>query len=182
VLRETGNKISRKQIGPCRALLNLDEPSFASHLYGRGHLSSPDERRHHDAGLWPAGTRDGLVSCPDLSSRTVWNVTLNGEDNGRKPTVAASELWGQRGTLYLPKFRTCTPVPPSQRCGLCRNFKQTTLTTRLYKVRTDLYPPHTYENVPTRLDVNGNAEFKCTGWAKNVLRFFNTPYLLNRSR
>ena len=41
-------------------------------------------------------------------------------------------------------------VPPSQRCGLCQNFKQTTLTTRLYKVRTNLYPP-TYENVPTRL-------------------------------
>jgi len=43
------------------------------------------------------------------------------------------------------------PVPPSQRCGLCQNFKQTTLTTRLYMVRTNLYPPATYENVPTRL-------------------------------
>ena len=31
-------------------------------------------------------------------------------------------------------------VPPSQRCGLCQNFKQTTLSTRLYKVRTNLYP------------------------------------------
>ena len=44
---------------------------------------------------------------------------------------------------YAPKFRTCTvvpPVPPSQRCGLCQTFKQTTLTTRLYKVRTNLYP------------------------------------------
>ena len=27
--------------------------------------------------------------------------------------------------------------PPSQRCGLCQNFKQTTLTTRLHKVRTN---------------------------------------------
>jgi len=40
----------------------------------------------------------------------------------------------------------CTPqvqdlYPPSQRCGLCQKFKQTTLTTRLYKVRTNLYPP-----------------------------------------
>jgi len=37
----------------------------------------------------------------------------------------------------------CTPqvqdlYPQSQRCGLCQNFKQTTLTTRLYKVRTNL--------------------------------------------
>jgi len=39
---------------------------------------------------------------------------------------------------------------PSQRCGLCQNFKQTTLTTILYQVRTNLYPPPTYENVPTR--------------------------------
>jgi len=30
-------------------------------------------------------------------------------------------------------------------------FKKTTLTTRLYKVRTNLYPAPTYENVPTRL-------------------------------
>ena len=40
--------------------------------------------------------------------------------------------YGDGGTLY----------PPSQRCGLCQNFKQTTLTTRLYKVRTNLYPLH----------------------------------------
>jgi len=30
---------------------------------------------------------------------------------------------------------------PSQRCGLCQNFKQTTLTTRSCKVRTNFYPP-----------------------------------------
>ena len=44
-----------------------------------------------------------------------------------------------------PKFRTCilcTP-PPSERCGLCQNFKQTISTTRLYKVRTNLYSPLT---------------------------------------
>jgi len=47
--------------------------------------------------------------------------------------------------------------PPSQRCGLCQNFKQTTLTTRSYKVRTNLYPP-TYENVPTRLQSTCRGE------------------------
>jgi len=43
---------------------------------------------------------------------------------------------------------TCTPqvqelyplYPLRQKCGLCQNFKQTTLTARLYKVRTNLYP------------------------------------------
>jgi len=39
----------------------------------------------------------------------------------------------------LQDLYPCTP--PSQRCGLCQNFKQTTLTTGLYKVRTNLYPP-----------------------------------------
>jgi len=53
----------------------------------------------------------------------------------------ASELWGQGGTLYLPQVQDLYPLyPPSQRCSLCKNFKQTTLTTRLYKVRTNLYP------------------------------------------
>ena len=39
--------------------------------------------------------------------------------------TVASERWGQGGTLYTPKFRTCTPCNP-QTCGLCQNFKQTT--------------------------------------------------------
>jgi len=47
---------------------------------------------------------------------------------------------GTGGYIVPPKFRTCTPVPPSQRCGFRQNLKQTTLTTRLYKVRTNLYP------------------------------------------
>ena len=51
-----------------------------------------------------------------------------------------------------PQVQDLYPLyPPSQACGLCQNFKQTTLTTRLYKVRTNLYPFPTYENVPTRL-------------------------------
>ena len=55
----------------------------------------------------------------------------------------ASQLWG-RGTLY-PLVQDLYPLyrHPGQRCGLCQNFKQTTLTTRLYKVRTNLYPPLT---------------------------------------
>ena len=52
----------------------------------------------------------------------------------------ASELWGQ-GVHCTPQVQDLYPLyPPSQRCGLCQNFKQTTLTTRLYKVRTNLYP------------------------------------------
>jgi len=57
--------------------------------------------------------------------------------------TVALELWGQRGTFYPPSSGLVPPVPPSQRCGLFQNFKQTTLTTRLYNVRTKLYPPLT---------------------------------------
>ena len=63
-----------------------------------------------------------------------------------KLVSVASELWGQgHGDIvaYPPSSGLVPPVPPSQRCGLCQNFKQTTLTTRLYKVRTNLYPPLT---------------------------------------
>jgi len=60
-------------------------------------------------------------------------------DRDRQPV--ASELWGQWGTLYAPSSGLVPPVIPSQSCGLRQNFKQTTLTTRLYKVRTNLYPP-----------------------------------------
>jgi len=47
-----------------------------------------------------------------------------------------------RGYIVPPSSGLVPPVPPSQRCGLCQIFKQTTLTTRLYKVLTNLYPPH----------------------------------------
>jgi len=47
-----------------------------------------------------------------------------------------------RGVHCTPQVQDLYPLYlPSQRCGLCQNFKQTTLTTRLYKVRTNLYPP-----------------------------------------
>jgi len=44
------------------------------------------------------------------------------------------------GTLYPPSSGLVPLYPSSLRCGLCQDFKQTTLTTRLYKVRTNLYP------------------------------------------
>ena len=63
--------------------------------------------------------------------------------------------YGDRGYIghCTPQVQDLYPLyPPSQRRDLCQNFKQTTLTTRLYKVRTNLYPaPRTYENVPTCL-------------------------------
>ena len=52
----------------------------------------------------------------------------------------ASELWGQGGTLYPQVKDTAYVKILSKR-----------QTTRLYKVRTNLYPPPTYENVATRL-------------------------------
>jgi len=51
---------------------------------------------------------------------------------------------GCRGYNVPPQVQDLYPMyPPSQRFGLCQNFKQTTLTTRFYKVRTNLYPPLT---------------------------------------
>jgi len=48
---------------------------------------------------------------------------------------------GTRGYIVSPQVQDLYPLYlPSQRCGLCQNFKQTTLTTRFYKVRTNLYP------------------------------------------
>jgi len=50
--------------------------------------------------------------------------------------------YGDRGGTLYPQVQDLYPLhPPSQRCGLCQNFKRTTLTTRLYKVQTNLYPP-----------------------------------------
>jgi len=51
--------------------------------------------------------------------------------------------YGDRGYIVPPpQVQDLYPVyHPSQRCGLCQNFKQTTLTTSLYKVRKNLYPP-----------------------------------------
>jgi len=108
----------------------------------------------------------------------------------------------------------CTPqvqdlyslYTPSQRCGLCQNFKQTTLTgkckwsygpscpvdfplnifihsftRRLYKVRTNLYPP-TYENVQTRLRKCPKSHLVPTDVdlgpdLQNILRFVVRLYL-----
>jgi len=86
--------------------------------------------------------------CLDAMAAAVLVRERNATQSRRNYSV-----WGQAGgTLYLPPVWDLYPLyPPSQRCGLCQNFKQTTLTTRSYKILTSLYPPPTYENVPTRL-------------------------------
>jgi len=45
-----------------------------------------------------------------------------------------------KGVHCTPKFRTCSPCTPKSKMRLMSKFKQTILTTRLYKVRTNLYP------------------------------------------
>jgi len=59
----------------------------------------------------------------------------------RSSLAVASELRGQGGTLYPLSSGLVPPVPPKSKMRLMSNFKQTTLTTRLYKVRTNLYLP-----------------------------------------
>ena len=88
----------------------------------------------------PCGNTTHQVSV-DEKRFLLWNSLFIQIFSSPMITTAtvASELWGQGGTLYPPSSGL---VPPSQRCGLCQKFKQTTLTTRLYKVRTNLYPPH----------------------------------------
>ena len=78
-------------------------------------------------GLDLSGNGSSETMC-DEGAGNLWSSTM------------ASELWGQGGTLY-PQVQDLYPLYlPSQRCGLCQNFKQTTLTTRFYKVRTNFYP------------------------------------------
>jgi len=61
----------------------------------------------------------------------------------RSPSVLFRSQWRRNyGDRGYPQVQDLYPVyPPSQRCGLRQHFQQTTLTTRLYKVRTNLYPP-----------------------------------------
>jgi len=56
--------------------------------------------------------------------------------------------YGNREVHCTPQVQDLYSLyPPSQRCGLCQNFKQTTLTTTLYKVSGSykfvVYPPVT---------------------------------------
>jgi len=76
----------------------------------------------------------------------------NASENHSTPlSSAASELRGQGGHC-TPQVQELYPLyPPTQRCGLCQNFKLTTLTTRLYKVRTNLYSPPLTKTLPTFL-------------------------------
>ena len=69
--------------------------------------------------------------------------------------------YGDRGLHCNPQVQDLYPLyPPSQRCGLCQNFKQTTLTTRLYKVRTNLYPPltKTFRRACVREHISGTTQ------------------------
>jgi len=85
--------------------------------------------------------------CLDAMAAAVLARERNATQSRRNYSV-----WGQAGGYIVPPSLGLVPLyPPSQRCGLCQNFKQTTLTTRSYKILTNLYPPPTYENVPTRL-------------------------------
>ena len=95
-------------------------------------------------GLGSAVSSHQHLSTIFLYSRQHNTATSFWENNCRSLSIwqqgaMASELWGV--TLYPPSSGLVPPVSPSQRCGLCQNFKQTTLTTRLYKVRTNLHPP-----------------------------------------
>ena len=91
--------------------------------------------------------------------------------------------YGDRGGTLYPQVQDLYPLhPPSQRCGLCQNFKRTTLTTRLYKVRTNLYPPApNYENGPTRLRVYSRCSIKTAERIELVLAWelsFNLSYIV----
>ena len=93
----------------------------------------------------------------NLGVATTWGPVPPSPRPQRETATASGDFqwrrnYGDRGVHCTPQVQDLYPLyPPSQRCGVCQNFKQTTLTTTLYKVRTNLYPPPTYENVPTRL-------------------------------
>jgi len=94
--------------------------------------------------------------------------------------AVASELWGQ-GVHCSPQVQDLYPMyPPSQRCGLCQNFKQTILTTGLYNVRTNLYPPHLRKrsDAPATLLATPTCSLECycTGQSRRVLTH-NGPVL-----
>ena len=86
-----------------------------------------------------------------------------------------------------PKFRTCTRCKDAIRvkdAAYVKIQKQTTLTTRLYKVRTNLYSP-TYENVPTRISGVAtciffhSSAYKTRVWQKRILLSPHTDVLIN---
>ena len=57
-----------------------------------------------------------------------WSIVLKASERSSRQSQ-----WRRNcGDIVPPSSGLVPPVPPSQRCGLCQNFKQTTLTTRLY--------------------------------------------------
>ena len=104
-----------------------------------------------------AGCMRKLTKCTLATPGQYTRQRLVDSATTSTPHSVASELWGQGVHCTLQVQNLYPLYPPSQRCGLCQNFKQTTLTTRLYKDRTNLYPP-TYENVPKRLPALDRSE------------------------
>ena len=87
-------------------------------------------------GNWLNARSPHLASTHDNASSTL---------RPPAPRLQWRRNYGDRGGVHCTlQVQDLYPLyPPSQRCGLCQNFKQTTLTTRLYKDRTNLYPPLT---------------------------------------
>jgi len=97
--------------------------------------------------LWP----HFLANTAEACHAPPWSHSIR-EENGKQKKKGGWEgtgckrkrqwrrNYGDRGVHCTPSSELVPPVPPSQRRGLCQNFKQTTFTTRLYKVRTNLYP------------------------------------------
>jgi len=93
----------------------------------------------------------GVIKIFPFTSLNFLTHFLDSIEVAHPRASVASELWGQRGTLY-PQVQDLYPCKDAIRvkdAAYVKIQKQTTLTTRLYKVRTNLYSP-TYENVPTR--------------------------------
>jgi len=58
--------------------------------------------------------------------------------------IGGVRTMGTGGYIVPPKFRTCIPCTSKVKdAAYVKIFEQTTLTTRLYKVHTNLYPPLT---------------------------------------
>ena len=77
------------------------------------------------------------LTCPETVHQRPC-ITREMETSGQ---VQWRRNYGDKGVHCIPQVQDLYPLYlPSQRCGLCQNFKQTTLTTRFYKVRTNLYP------------------------------------------
>jgi len=77
----------------------------------------------------------------------------------RVPVPSTSRNYGDSGGYIVPpKFRTCITCTSQVKDAAYVKILSMTLTTRLYEVRTNLYPPPTYENVPTHLSPKNTVQ------------------------